>query len=60
MRYGRTSERRPRAAIKSISRDRFGRCREWPQLQLNTLDPDVAEAVERGAAALFLAGPCFV
>ena len=26
------------------------------KLQLNTLDPDVAEAVERGAAALFLAG----
>jgi hypothetical protein len=26
------------------------------QLQLNTLDRDVAEAVERGAAALFLAG----
>jgi hypothetical protein len=25
-------------------------------LQLNTLDPDVAEAVKRGAAALFLAG----
>ena len=33
-----------------------GRCREWPELQLNTLDPDVAEAVERGAAVLFLAG----
>jgi hypothetical protein len=26
------------------------------KLQLNTLDADVAEAVERGAAALFLAG----
>ena len=26
------------------------------KLQLNTLDPDVAKAVERGAAALFLAG----
>src|SRR5271167_4502473 len=26
------------------------------KLQLNTLDPDVAEAVERGATALFLAG----
>jgi hypothetical protein len=26
------------------------------KLQLNTLDPDVAEAVQRGAAALFLAG----
>jgi hypothetical protein len=26
------------------------------KLKLNTLDPDVAEAVERGAAALFLAG----
>jgi hypothetical protein len=25
-------------------------------LQLNTLEPDVAEAVQRGAAALFLAG----
>ena len=27
-----------------------------PKLKLNTLDPDVAKAVERGAAALFLAG----